>query len=119
MFQNKILIDEDHRDLLHHVLMYECDPSAKFNDSNLPQGNCFQIQSRISLCRFTLSIGWAIGGDLVKNKFIFFNSYLIMHILFDQINGYPPEAGYPIGNNLPIKYYLIETHITNSQRRTG
>ncbi|CAF3388411.1 unnamed protein product [Rotaria socialis] len=29
---------------------------------------------------------------------------------------YPPEAGYPIGGDFEIKYYMIETHFNNPNR---
>ena len=29
---------------------------------------------------------------------------------------YPPEAGYPIGGDFEIKYYMIETHFNNPER---
>ncbi|CAF1244576.1 unnamed protein product, partial [Didymodactylos carnosus] len=32
------LIADENRDLVHHLLMYECDPEAEFDDQNLPDG---------------------------------------------------------------------------------
>ncbi|CAF0842897.1 unnamed protein product [Didymodactylos carnosus] len=61
----KILIDVQNRDLVHHLLMYECDPLAIFNDENLPEGICNDISTKINLCSSNIANGWAVGGDVL------------------------------------------------------
>ncbi|CAF3433696.1 unnamed protein product, partial [Rotaria socialis] len=75
---------------------YECSALVQFNDSNLPEGLCESILSQIRLCKVNVAIGWGVGGDYMTE--------------------YPPEAGYPIGGDFEIKYYMIETHFNNPNR---
>ncbi|CAF4266350.1 unnamed protein product [Rotaria sp. Silwood2] len=84
---NKFLIESIDQDFIHHILMYECDLMVQFNDSNLPEGFCNKTKNQIELCRFN------VAGD-----------YMIE---------YPSEAGYPIGGDFNIKYYMIEIHFNN------
>ena len=65
-FQHQTIIDPTNYDLVHHLLMYECDPAAKFNDSRLPDGLCDDLQPQIQNCSMNLATGWAVGGDEVK-----------------------------------------------------
>ncbi|CAF3621444.1 unnamed protein product [Rotaria sp. Silwood1] len=90
---NKFLIESTNQNFIHHILMYECNSMVQFNDSNLPEGICHDIESQIELCRINIATAWAVGGDYMTE--------------------YPEEAGYPIGDNFQIKYYLIETHFNN------
>lgn len=39
-----------------------------------------------------------------------------MHI---QLVKYPREAGYPIGVDFPVQYYMIQTLFDNSRKMTG
>lgn len=64
--QHKTLIDSANRDIVHHLLMYECDPTAVFDDSKLPEGVCDDIYSELTLCSSNIATGWAIGGDDVR-----------------------------------------------------
>ncbi len=46
--------------------MYECDPTAQFNDSNLPDDICDNIYGQLSACTVNIATGWAVGGQLVR-----------------------------------------------------
>jgi hypothetical protein len=46
--------------------MYECDPIAQFNDSNLPDDLCDNVQNQLSYCLSNIATGWAVGGDSVR-----------------------------------------------------
>jgi hypothetical protein len=65
-FQHKTIIDPSNRDLVHHLLMYECDPSAIFNDNSLPNGLCNGLSKEIRPCSANIATGWAVGGDEVN-----------------------------------------------------
>jgi hypothetical protein len=65
-FQHKTIIDPSNRDLVHHLLMYECDSTAVFDDNSLPDGLCNDIYSKVSLCSGNIATGWAVGGDEVN-----------------------------------------------------
>lgn len=67
LFQHKTLVDPANRDLVHHLLMYECDASAVFDDKNLPDGLCDDIEEKIRACSANIASGWAVGGDEVKD----------------------------------------------------
>ncbi|CAF4866010.1 unnamed protein product, partial [Rotaria sp. Silwood1] len=89
----KTIVDSANLDLVHHLLMYECDPTAQFDDNNLPDDLCDSIYQQIEPCAFNIATGWAVGGD-----------YML---------AYPEEAGYPVGGNFPIKYYMVQIHYSN------
>jgi hypothetical protein len=63
---HKTIIDPANRDMVHHLVMYECDPTAVFDDNNLPDGLCNEIYSKVSLCTTNMATGWAVGGDDVS-----------------------------------------------------
>ncbi|CAF1144593.1 unnamed protein product [Adineta ricciae] len=90
---HKILLDSDSREFVHHMNIYECDPSAQFDNTNLPDGVCDDIRDQISLCSSTVVTVWSVGGD--------------------EIMTYPEEAGYPIGGDFTVNYYMIELHYDN------
>ena len=46
--------------------MYECDPSATFDDDNLPDGICDEVYHQMPLCFMNVATGWAVGGDAVS-----------------------------------------------------
>jgi hypothetical protein len=48
------------------MLNYECDPSAVFDDKNLPSGVCDDIGNYIGPCASNIATGWAVGGDYVS-----------------------------------------------------
>jgi len=55
-------------DLIHHLLLYECDPTAVFDDNNLPDGVCDDVSSKTDLCSSNIATGWAVGGDFVSEQ---------------------------------------------------
>ena len=61
-----MIIDPANRDMVHHFLMFECDPTAVFDDNNLPDGVCNEIYSEVPLCTTNMATGWAVGGDDVS-----------------------------------------------------
>jgi len=63
------LINPGNEDLVHHMLLHECDRSATFDDSNLPGGSCNDIIDQIQACSTKIAIGWTIGGDYVRFRF--------------------------------------------------
>ncbi|UJR14303.1 hypothetical protein I4U23_001293 [Adineta vaga] len=89
----KILIDPANTDLVHHLNLYECDPTATFDDENLPDDLCDEIENQIQLCSSNFATVWAIGGDVTRE--------------------FPEEAGYAIGGNYETKYYMIQMHYDN------
>jgi hypothetical protein len=46
--------------------MYECNPTAVFDDNNLPDDLCDNIYQQISECTINVASGWAVGGDDVS-----------------------------------------------------
>ncbi|CAF3460707.1 unnamed protein product [Rotaria socialis] len=92
---HKALIDPANRDLVHHLLVYECDSAAIFDDANLPDGLCDDIFPKLQLCTTNIASIWAVGGD--------------------EIEEFAEEAGYPVGGDFPIKYYVIEMHYNNAE----
>ncbi|CAF3680380.1 unnamed protein product [Rotaria sp. Silwood1] len=90
---HKTIVDSANRDLVHHLLMYECDPTTQFDDNNLPDGLCNTISQQITPCGSNIATGWAVGGD-----------YMVP---------FPKEAGYPVGGDFPIKYYMVQMHYDN------
>ncbi|CAF0843332.1 unnamed protein product [Adineta ricciae] len=91
---HKTLVDSANRDLVHHLVLYECDSSAKFDDNKLPEGVCDEFYGQAPLCSSNIAIAWAVGGD--------------------EIVEFPKEAGYPVGDEFPIKYYMLQMHYDNS-----
>ncbi len=61
-----MIVDSANRDIVHHLLMYECNPTAVFDDSNLPAGLCDDMYPRIAPCVSNIATGWAVGGDTVS-----------------------------------------------------
>ena len=48
------------------MISYECDPTAVFDDSNLPGGLCDELAVDIAPCASNIATGWAVGGDFVS-----------------------------------------------------
>ncbi|UJR36633.1 hypothetical protein I4U23_029352 [Adineta vaga] len=96
---HKILLNSTDTMHIHHLLMYECDPSARFNDSDLSSDICENIYNKIAPYMTNIATGWAVGEDLMSE--------------------FPPEAGYPTGNNFSVKYYVIQMHYSNPQLCTS
>ena len=61
-----MLIDSSNIDIVHHFLLYECDPPAVFDEANLPDGLCGDIASNVSLCSSNTGLSWVVGGDFVS-----------------------------------------------------
>lgn len=68
-----MLIDSSNTDLVHHLLLYECDPTAVFDEGNLPDGLCGDISSNVSLCSLNAGLGWVVGGDFVSKEQYYMN----------------------------------------------
>ncbi|CAF1944661.1 unnamed protein product [Rotaria magnacalcarata] len=90
---HKTIIDPANIDIVHHMLMYECNPSAVFDDKSLPSGICDDLGEALIPCSSNIATGWAVGGD--------------------YINEFPEVAGYPVGGDFEIKYYVIQMHYNN------
>ncbi|CAF2918621.1 unnamed protein product [Rotaria sp. Silwood2] len=69
-----IMVDSNNRDIVHHVVLFECNPTAVFDDNNLPEGICDEITRSISSCTVNTATVWAVGGDEITTY---------RHILFD------------------------------------
>ncbi len=67
--KHKVLIDPANRDLVHHLVVYECDPATTFDDANLPDGACDNVYAQIPMCVSNSASVWAIGGDDVSLLF--------------------------------------------------
>ncbi|CAF3656855.1 unnamed protein product [Rotaria sp. Silwood1] len=93
---HKILIEPSNRDLVHHLLLHECSPMAKFDDKNLPDGLCNDLAETLAMCMANVATVWAVGGD--------------------EIVEFPEVAGYPVGAESNIKYYVIQMHYDNPHR---
>lgn len=61
-----MLLNSTDTSKIHHLLMYECDSTVTFNDSNLPSDICENISSQIRTCMSNIATGWAVGGDVVS-----------------------------------------------------
>ncbi|CAF1495013.1 unnamed protein product [Rotaria sp. Silwood1] len=92
----EVLIDPVNLDIVHHLLLYECDPTTSFNDTILPQGLCDQIGIQVATCTVNIALGWAVGGNFLVE--------------------YPEEAGYPMGADFSVVYYMIQMHFNNPER---
>jgi hypothetical protein len=66
--QHKMLIDPSNLDIVHHLLLYECDPTSVFDDTNLPDGACDNLYEKLELCTSNIASGWAVGGDFVSKQ---------------------------------------------------
>ncbi|CAF3332219.1 unnamed protein product [Rotaria socialis] len=86
---HKTMIDSDNVDMVHHLVLYECDRTVEFDDNNLPEGVCDDHYKELSRCLANTGVIWAVGGD--------------------EIVEFPEEAGYPVGDrrdNTGIRFYL-------------
>ncbi len=61
------MLNSTNSNLVHHLLMYECNPTTQFNDSNLPDDLCDNIPDLLVSCLVNIATGWAVGGDLVES----------------------------------------------------
>ncbi|CAH2250161.1 DBH-like monooxygenase 1 [Pelobates cultripes] len=92
------LIQKGHENLVHHILLYECDRNA--SDAVLDSGHeCYHANMPdIFLTCETVLYAWAIGGE----GFI-----------------YPPHVGLSIGLSTDPKYVLMEIHYDNPSHQEG
>ncbi|XP_027032512.1 DBH-like monooxygenase protein 1 homolog isoform X1 [Tachysurus fulvidraco] len=86
------LIQKGHENLVHHILLYQCDSSL--NESELKMGHeCFHpnMPDSFITCQ-TVIFAWAIGGEGFT---------------------YPQHAGMSIGTATDPVYVLLEIHYDN------
>ncbi|CAF3378361.1 unnamed protein product [Rotaria sp. Silwood2] len=62
----EVLIDKNNRDLVHHMLIFECDPLIVFDNNNLPDDLCDNILHQLQSCFVNSATGWAVGGNDVR-----------------------------------------------------
>ncbi|CAF3226581.1 unnamed protein product [Rotaria sp. Silwood2] len=91
--KRKTIVDPNNRDIVHHLVLSECNPTAVFDDNNLPDGICDDVIESIFPCIASIASVWAVGGD--------------------EIVEYPEIGGYPIGGDFEIKYYMFQMHYDN------
>lgn len=48
------------------MLLFECNPTAVFDDNNLPEDSCEDGPIRFPQCATNIIIGWGVGGDDVS-----------------------------------------------------
>jgi len=78
LFKNKILLNTTDVSIIHHLLMYECDSTTAFNDTDLPADLCDNIWMELLNCSMNIATGWAVGGDIVCiRKFQFKTTFSI------------------------------------------
>ncbi|CAF4896003.1 unnamed protein product, partial [Rotaria sp. Silwood2] len=65
----------------------------------MPDGLCDDIYAQIQLCTTNIASIWAVGGD--------------------NIEEFAEEAGYPVGGDFPVKYYVIEMPYDNAKRASN
>ena len=65
------MVDPANVDIVHHLLMYECDSTTVFDDDNLPEGVCDDMYLTFAPCTSNIATGWAVGGDLVSLRVLF------------------------------------------------
>jgi hypothetical protein len=63
-----MLIDPSNLDIVHHLLLYECDSTLILDDTNLPDGACDELSDKLKLCSSNVASGWAVGGDFVSKQ---------------------------------------------------
>jgi hypothetical protein len=64
--QHKTLIDPNNIDMVHHLVFFACNPTAKFDDNNLPHGVRDEHYQELSACFTGTSTIWAVGGEPVR-----------------------------------------------------
>ncbi|CAF2880902.1 unnamed protein product [Rotaria sp. Silwood2] len=93
------MVDPNNRDIVHHIVLMECDSIAVFNDNKLPDGPCDEISENIFSCVRTLTTVWAVRGD--------------------EILEYPDIGGYSISGDIEVKYYMFQMHYDNPKRMSS
>ncbi|CAF4533460.1 unnamed protein product, partial [Rotaria sp. Silwood2] len=90
---HKTMIDPNNIDMVHHLVFFACNPTAKFDDNNLPYGVRDDHYQELSACFTGTSTILAVGGETLVE--------------------FPEEAGYPVGGDFATKYYMLEIHYNN------
>ncbi|CAF2811795.1 unnamed protein product, partial [Rotaria sp. Silwood2] len=57
------MIDPNNRDIVHHVVLMECNLTVVFDDNNLPDGICDEIIESILPYATNVTAVWTVGGD--------------------------------------------------------
>ncbi|CAF4684054.1 unnamed protein product [Rotaria sp. Silwood1] len=57
----EILVDKNNRDLVHHMLMFECDPSIVSDDNDLSNDLCDNLLQQLQPCFANSATGWVVG----------------------------------------------------------
>lgn len=65
------------------------------------------------MCATNIATAWAVGGDEVSKERSRTAKYFKKKTISCQIVEFPEIAGYPIGGDFPIKYYMIQMHYDN------
>ena len=47
-------------------MVYECVPTAMFDDNNLPEGSCYEIAHKTAACMANIMTGWTVGDQEVN-----------------------------------------------------
>ncbi|XP_018599031.1 DBH-like monooxygenase protein 1 homolog isoform X1 [Scleropages formosus] len=92
------LIQRGHENLVHHILLYQCD--SGLNETELDLGHeCYHpnMPDSFLTCE-TVVFAWAIGGEGFT---------------------YPPHAGLSIGTSIDPVYVLMEVHYDNPALQQG
>lgn len=73
----------------------------KYNDElskTKTEGDCFRSKGPKALCQI-ITYGWAVGAD--------------------RVHFFPEDTGYPIGGDTDYKYFVVEVHYDNPERKIG
>ncbi|KAK9956423.1 hypothetical protein ABG768_014158 [Culter alburnus] len=92
------LIQKGHENLVHHILLYQCD--SNLNKSEINRGHeCYHpnMPDSFFTCE-TVLFAWAIGGEGFT---------------------YPPHAGMSIGTSIDPVYVQMEIHFDNPSLQRG
>uniref|UniRef100_A0A8C1Z4X2 Monooxygenase, DBH-like 1 n=1 Tax=Cyprinus carpio TaxID=7962 RepID=A0A8C1Z4X2_CYPCA len=92
------MIQKGHENLVHHILLYQCD--SNLNKSEINRGHeCYHpnMPDSFFTCE-TVLFAWAIGGEGFT---------------------YPPHAGMSIGTSIDPVYVQMEIHFDNPSLQRG
>ncbi|TRY57127.1 hypothetical protein DNTS_024001 [Danionella cerebrum] len=92
------LIQKGHENLVHHILLYQCD--SNLNKSEINRGHeCYHpnMPDSFFTCE-TVLFAWAIGGEGFS---------------------YPPHVGMSIGTSIDPVYVQLEIHFDNPSLQRG
>ena len=86
------MIDEKNSDLVHHLLLHECNPSFHFDDNNLPDGICNELIEETEPCATIMATGWAVGGGQV----LFTKSKKTMKRIYFSLSNFLKKLNIPL-----------------------